>query len=344
MHRLRWVEKFLVWLTAGSLLLPLTACGVFWFLARDKASAQSSIDIYPAKVQELDIPRDEAQMGQLEEACCESDRVLYFAKPPMTGEDVEELQRGLQQLGVYHGPISGTFDRRTMEAVIAFQRQEGLTSDGVVGPVTWQALADDFPVPVVEGSGQVPEGEKEIVIDVARRQLIVYIDGKEYQRYPVAVGLGKTPTPIGEFRIVQKSMNWGGGFGTRWLGLNVPWGIYGIHGTNKPWSIGTQASAGCVRMFNRHVEQLYRITPEGTLVRIVGRPSDPVTRLLKPGNTGQDVVTLQLALAEKGYDVGLADARYGEQTASAVKQLQEDYGLYPDGLGWPDVYLLLGVR
>ena len=48
-------------------------------------------------------------------------------------------------------------------------------------------------------------------------------------------------------------MNWGGGFGTRWLGLNVPWGIYGIHGTNQPWSIGTQASAGCIRMFNRHV-------------------------------------------------------------------------------------------
>ena len=77
-------------------------------------------------------------------------------------------------------------------------------------------------------------------------------------------------------------------------------------------------------------------------MRIVGRPSNPVTRLLKPGNTGQDVVTLQQALAEKGYDVGLADARYGEQTASAVKQLQEDYGLYPDGLGWPDVYSLLG--
>ncbi|NLA57628.1 MAG: L,D-transpeptidase family protein [Firmicutes bacterium] len=343
MGRLKWVERFLVWLTAGSLLLPLAAYGA-WFLVGDKAHAQFSMDIYPAKVQQLDIPRDEAQMGRLEAASCESDRALYFAEPAMAGEDVEELQRGLKQLGIYHGPISGKFDRPTMEAVIAFQRQAGLTTDGVVGPITWQALADDFPVPVVEGSGPVPEGEKEIVVNVARRQLIVYIDGKEYQRYPVAVGLGKTPTPIGEFRIVQKSMNWGGGFGTRWLGLNVPWGIYGIHGTNKPWSIGTQASAGCIRMFNRHVEQLYRIIPEGTLVRIVGRPSDPVTRFLKPGHTGQDVVTLQLALAEKGYDVGLADARYREQTASAVKQLQEDYGLYPDGSGWPNVYMLLGVR
>jgi peptidoglycan hydrolase-like protein with peptidoglycan-binding domain len=343
MAGLRRNERFLVWLAAGGLFLYSVGYAGMC-LAASRGSTLFAADIYPAKVGELDIPRDEAQMGKLEGACCESDRVLYYADPLMAGEDVEELQRGLQHLGIYHGPLSGKFDRRTMEAVIAFQRQEGLTPDGVVGPVTWQALADDFPVPVVEVSGQVPEGEKEIVVDVSRRQLIVYIDGKEYQRYPVAVGLGKTPTPIGEFRIVQKSMNWGGGFGTRWLGLNVPWGIYGIHGTNKPWSIGTQASAGCIRMFNRHVEQLYRIIPEGTLVRLVGRPSDPVKRHLKPGRTGQDVVTLQLALTEKGYDAGRADARYGQQTAAAVKQLQADYGLYPDGLGWPDVYLLLGVR
>jgi len=158
------------------------------------------------------------------------------------------------------------------------------------------------------------------------------------------MGLSKTPSPVGEFRIVHKSLNWGGGFGTRWLGLNVPWGIYGIHGTNKPWSIGTQASGGCIRMFNRHVEQLYRIIPEGTLVRMMGRASDPVSRPLQPGNSGQDVITLQLALREKGYDPGLADGRYGEQTAQAVKRLQASYGLLPDGLGWPDIYLLLGVR
>ena len=62
MDRLRGVERFLVWLTAGSLLLPLAACGV-WFFAGDIAKAQSSIDIYPAKMQDLDIPRDEVEMG-----------------------------------------------------------------------------------------------------------------------------------------------------------------------------------------------------------------------------------------------------------------------------------------
>jgi len=51
--------------------------------------------------------------------------------------------------------------------------------------------------------------------------------------FPVAVGTFDTPTPIGLFTITEKS-SWGEGFGARWMRLSVPWGIYGIHGTNKP--------------------------------------------------------------------------------------------------------------
>jgi peptidoglycan hydrolase-like protein with peptidoglycan-binding domain len=335
------LKRLLLLVIASSVMLLGVGQWGFTLLAQD---LDTYMEIYPARVGELEIDGDEVELGRLEDATCESDRMLYLAEPLMQGEDVAELQRGLQQLGIYQGTITGIFDRQTMMAVLNFQRQQGLHRDGVVGPQTWQSLADDFPVPVIEGTKPIPEGEREIVIDVARLQLVVYIDGKEYQRFPVAIGLSKTPSPIGEFRIVHKSMNWGGGFGTRWLGLNVPWGIYGIHGTNKPWSIGTRASGGCIRMFNSHVEQLFSIIPEGTLVKMVGRPSDPVKRYLKPGSSGQDVVTLQLALREKGYDPGLADGRYGEQTAQAVKRLQGQYGLMPDGLGWPDVYLLLGVR
>ena len=109
-----------------------------------------------------------------------------------------------------------------------------------------------------------PEGEMMIVVDTIQLKLTLYVDGEPYKTYPVAVGRPNqfTLSPVGEWRIVHKSRNWGGGFGTRWMGLNVPWGIYGIHGTNKPWSIGTRASAGCIRMFNRDVEELYAWVPE----------------------------------------------------------------------------------
>jgi lipoprotein-anchoring transpeptidase ErfK/SrfK len=55
--------------------------------------------------------------------------------------------------------------------------------------------------------------------------------------------------------------------GSRWLGLDKEG--YGIHGTTEPQSLGKQATAGCVRMQNSEVEQLYSIVPKGTEVTIV---------------------------------------------------------------------------
>ena len=42
--------------------------------------------------------------------------------------------------------------------------------------------------------------------------------------------------------------------------------LYRIHGTSEPWTIGTQASSGCIRMFNEDVIALYDKVPVGTRV------------------------------------------------------------------------------
>jgi len=55
--------------------------------------------------------------------------------------------------------------------------------------------------------------------------------------------------------------------GTRWLGFDLQG--YGIHGTVEPETIGQQVTAGCVRMVNEQVEELYTIVPIGTKVKIV---------------------------------------------------------------------------
>ena len=44
---------------------------------------------------------------------------------------------------------------------------------------------------------------------------------------------------------------------------------YGIHGTIDPNAIGQQITAGCVRMTNADVEELFSIVPTGTDVTIV---------------------------------------------------------------------------
>lgn len=57
-----------------------------------------------------------------------------------TGEDVKTLQRNLTQLMFYDGAIDGKFGVETENAVKAFQANNRLTADGIVGPDTWSAL------------------------------------------------------------------------------------------------------------------------------------------------------------------------------------------------------------
>ena len=45
--------------------------------------------------------------------------------------------------------------------------------------------------------------------------------------------------------------------------------LYRIHGTNEPWTIGKNVSAGCIRMVNDDVIDLYDRTPVGTKVVVL---------------------------------------------------------------------------
>ncbi|MEM9908531.1 MAG: peptidoglycan-binding protein [Cyanobacteria bacterium P01_D01_bin.44] len=66
-------------------------------------------------------------------------RVLYYTHPPLTGEDVRDLQNDLIEKG---GRLSadGVFGPGTKRAVEIFQTQVGLKADGIVGPKTRQIL------------------------------------------------------------------------------------------------------------------------------------------------------------------------------------------------------------
>jgi lipoprotein-anchoring transpeptidase ErfK/SrfK len=143
------------------------------------------------------------------------------------------------------------------------------------------------PLSVKEANEARLEGLREeglyLEINKKTNRLTVFMNGRATHTFPVATGRSQDLTPAGQFRITAKIVKpWyvrkqipGGHkdnpLGTRWLGINVPGTggyTYGIHGTNRPWSIGSRASSGCVRMRNKDVEWLFRHVRYGTVVVI----------------------------------------------------------------------------
>lgn len=125
------------------------------------------------------------------------------------------------------------------------------------------------------------------VVDTTANTLTLMAGDRAVKVYRVGTGR-EGSTPLGEFTIVNKveRPEWyrpGGGvipyrepegpddvpenlLGTRWMGFDLSG--YGIHGTWEPETIGRQASAGCIRLLNEDVEELYAILPVGASVAV----------------------------------------------------------------------------
>ncbi|MGI5853664.1 MAG: L,D-transpeptidase family protein [Bacillota bacterium] len=270
---------------------------------------------------------------------CEEARELFLASPLMEGDDIREYQEALARLGYNPGIADGIYDQEMSAAVEAFQKEQNLLPTGRLDIPTQSALVRVYeekaiPRPQQNENPTQKQGQARILINLYTHQLTLLIDGKPFKTYPVAVGKKQTRSPLGEWKIVNKGI-WGNGFGTRWMGLNIPWGTYGIHGTNKPWSIGTAASHGCFRMYNRDVEEVYRYVSVGTPVDVVGDHYLFYAKLpgtYKKGSRSQGVVTIQLRLKQLGYLNSRADGIFGSETENAVKTFQRLHGLPESGI------------
>jgi N-acetylmuramoyl-L-alanine amidase len=68
------------------------------------------------------------------------DRLLFRTRPMLRGEDVRELQLRLSRIGFDAGLTDGVFGPDTERALLAFQSEVGLSTDGIVGPETLEQL------------------------------------------------------------------------------------------------------------------------------------------------------------------------------------------------------------
>ena len=126
-----------------------------------------------------------------------------------------------------------------------------------------------------------------IVIRRESRRLYLYRNMNHVRTFRIAVGTPQHPTPLGRYRVISRERNptwnppdspWAAGLGpvppgpsnplgTRWIGTSAP--AIGIHGTPQPWTVGTAASHGCIRMYMREVEWLFERVRVGSPVFIV---------------------------------------------------------------------------
>jgi hypothetical protein len=143
------------------------------------------------------------------------------------------------------------------------------------------ATEDHFDLPGDSWGAPVADESLKIVINVPAKRLSLVEGGTLVRAYPIAVGRPWTPTPRGQYRILQKTKDptWaprgrkavppgpGNPLGRRWMGIS-PDG-YGIHATNEPGSIGLARSHGCIRMRGEDAEDLFDRVVVGTPVEIV---------------------------------------------------------------------------
>jgi len=131
---------------------------------------------------------------------------------------------------------------------------------------------------------------KGIVINVPEMRLFFFIDSGKRLRvktFPIGIGDIEFPTPVGNYTIGSKRTNpaWfippslqakysvkvlppgpENPLGAYWMNLENS--MYGLHGTDIPWSIGHLVTHGCIRLYPEDIEVLYPMVKTGTKVEI----------------------------------------------------------------------------
>jgi lipoprotein-anchoring transpeptidase ErfK/SrfK len=166
----------------------------------------------------------------------------------------------------------GTAGEMTRGAVMAFQNDQGLTADGVAGPVVWKALIGA----AIAGHGSSFGYTFVSVSEATPESINVWHNGKTVVTGPVNTGIPAAPTVKGVFAVFEHAtsvtMSGTNPDGSHYSNPGVPWVSYfyggdALHGFLRA-SYGTAQSLGCVEMPYDEAHSVYPYTPIGTLVRV----------------------------------------------------------------------------
>ena len=185
------------------------------------------------------------------------------------------------------------------------------TAEEPSSPRTETAAPGQQAEPAAAPEAEKKELERKISINLAARSLALFEGTEKIRLYPIGPGTVNTPTPVGYYKIRSKDVNpsWINPkngevipsgpdcpLGYRWMQIQ---GNYGIHGTNKPDSIGHYVSNGCIRMQEEDVEALFDLVKIGTPVEITYNrvvveklPDNTVAYYIYPDGYGWQKITV----------------------------------------------------
>jgi N-acetylmuramoyl-L-alanine amidase len=187
-------------------------------------------------------------------------------EPTRPGEEgfmVTILQQRLYDLGYFLPAVSGSYDAGTTNAVMAFQKLNGLARDGVSGPDTVAALAGA--AKVVPSQGMHPHLE----VSLDRQVLIVVDGGGGAVAVNATTGAAATATPPGTYGIFRQVNGWDPGpYGSLYRPKYFTGGI-AFHGGVPV--LASPASHGCVRLPDPAVDWLWSsgLAPVGAAVSVI---------------------------------------------------------------------------
>lgn len=249
---------------------------------------------------------------------------IYTAKNPNTlqsgdsGSKVTQLQNALKLLGFYTGGVDGKFGSGTKNAVIQFQRANGLTADGLAGTKTQTLLYAQVNNGISGGtssSGSSSSGTSSGTSGFTRTLRKGYTGAdviavqqklKELGFYSGSVdGVYGT----GSIAAVKKFQQQNGLTADGLVGSRT-------YAALMSASTGSSSNSGSDNSSSSSDSTSGQDYAEGTL---------------SYGSSGTEVKKMQQALKALGYNVS-ADGSYGALTQMAVTQFQKRNGLTADGV------------
>jgi len=205
--------------------------------------AQAAVMLYAALSQPL-LPRTAPP------AAVPAESGYPTARVGSRGPLVAWLEDKLTKLSYQPGEIDGVFDGRTSEAVMAFEKVQGLSRNGIATGQVWSAATGaSVPAPRLSAAG------KRVEIDLMRQVLMLISDGQVVKTLPIASGRNGLETPTGTYWIYSKLPYWR----TSTLGqLYKPAYFHNGYAVHGAYSVPpSPASHGCVRVTLTSMDALY---------------------------------------------------------------------------------------